>query len=440
MPLPHAQDLAGTSEPSERRKALRSPRSRLSLAFFREAAWLTQRRVRGYATVLIAASAGMIAWLLTGHGIDDPLGRPVGTDFVSFWTVSWALLHDQVQAIYSPETLAALERTIEGGASPFYAWLYPPVALLVVYPLALLPYLWSLLVWLAAGATLYLTALWRILPRPLTLWVGLAFPAVLVTVEHGQNALLVAGLMSWALLLLSRRPFTAGILIGLLIFKPHLGLLIPLALIAGGHRRALIAAAVTGIVLAAVTIALFGAHVWAEYLSVMPLARDVLDLELVPTYKMQSVFAALRLLDAPIAAAYGVQALATLASALLVLWIWRQPNDQDLKNAVLVAATLLATPFVLDYDLMLLAPVIAWLTAKGLQSGALPWERIILAAACLDPLVARVVGRYAHIGLTPIIVVALLMLVVRRTRAGNSRICGNSMFWVHHRPASAGEG
>jgi alpha-1,2-mannosyltransferase len=412
----------------------------MSLAFFREAAWLTQSRVRGYATVLVAASAGMIVWLLTGHGIEDPLGRPVGTDFISFWTVSWALLHDQVRAIYAPETLAALERTIEGGTSPFYAWLYPPVALLVVYPLALLPYLWSLLVWLAVGTALYLTALWRILPRPLTLWAGLAFPAVLVTFEHGQNALLVTGLMSWALLLLSRRPVGAGILIGLLIFKPHLGLLIPFALIAGGHWRALIAAAVTGILLTAVTIALFGAHIWAEYLSVMPLARDVLDLGLVPGYKMQSVYAALRLLDAPIAAAYGIQALATLASALLVLWVWRQPNDQDLKNAVLVAATLLATPFVLDYDLVLIAPAVAWLAAKGLQSGALPWERIILAAACLDPLVARVIGRYAHIGLTPIIVAALLILVVRRIRVGNSRIRGNSTFWVHHHHASAGEG
>ena len=232
----------------------------------------------------------------------------------------------------------------------------------------------------------------------------------------------------------------AGILIGLLIFKPQLGLLIPLALIAGGHWRTLIAASVTGTALTAVTIALFGAHIWADYLSIVPLARDVLDLGLVPTYKMQSVYAALRLLDVPLAAAYGMQALATFSGALLVLWVWRQPNDQDLKNATLVAATLLATPFVLDYDLMLLAPVIAWLTAKGLQSGTLPWERIILAAACLDPFIARVVGQYTHVGLTPIIVVALLILIVRRIRVGNSRIRGNDMSGAHRLRPSMGDG
>lgn len=144
-------------------------RNRVSLAFFRDAPWLTQHRIRDYASILILVSVAIIAWLLMGQGIVDPQGRPIGTNFISFWTVSWALLHDRVQVIYAPEILAALEHSIEGGVNAFYAWLYPPIALLIVYPLALLPYLWSLLIWLAAGAALYLTALWRILPRPLTL-------------------------------------------------------------------------------------------------------------------------------------------------------------------------------------------------------------------------------------------------------------------------------
>ena len=396
----------------------------MSLAFFRDAAWLTQRRIRDYASILIAASAVMIAWLLMGQGIDDPLGRPVGTDFVSFWTVSWALLHDRVHAIYAPEALAALERGIEAGKDAFYAWLYPPIALLIVAPLALLPYLWSLLLWLVAGTTLYLAALWRILPRPLTLWAGLAFPALLVTVEHGQNALLVTGLMSWGLLLLARRPIVAGMIFGVLTFKPQLGLLIPLALIAGRHGRALIAATATCLALVGLTILIFGAAIWSDYLAVMPMARDVLDLGLVPTYKMQSVYAAMRLFGASASVAYGVQALATLGSTLLVLWVWRQPLDRDLKNATLVAAALLATPFVLDYDLMLLAPAIAWLTAAGLRNGALPWERAALALACLDPLIARVAGENTHVMLTPAIVVALLIVILRRIRAEDAPASG----------------
>jgi alpha-1,2-mannosyltransferase len=392
----------------------------LSLAFFRDAAWLTQRRIRDYSSILILASVAMVAWALTGRGIDDPLGRPVGTDFISFWTVSWALLHDRTHAIYMPEALAALERSVEQGTNTFYAWLYPPIALFIVYPLAFLPYLWSLLVWLAAGTALYLTALWRILPRPLALWAGLAFPAVLITMEHGQNAFLTTGLVTWALLLLPRRPVVAGILIGLLTFKPQLGLLVPLALIAGRHWRALIAAAATSLTLAAATMAAFGPHIWTEYLTVAPLARELLDFALVPAYKMQSVYTASRLIGASATAAYGVQALATLGSALVILWVWRQPADQELKNAALIAATPLATPFILDYDLMLLAPVIAWLAAKGLRSGALSWEGITLTAAALEPLVARVVGQYTHVALTPPLLIALLTLIVRRIRVATS--------------------
>jgi len=378
---------------------------------------LTPRRVRDYASILIAATVVMIAWLLLGTGIRDPLGRPVGTDFVSFWTVSWALLHGQARSIYNPELLASLERAIEGGANAFYAWLYPPIALFIVYPLALLPYLWSLFAWLALSAALYLSALWRLVPRPLTLWLGLAFPAFLINVEHGQNAFLTTGLSCWALLLLSSRPALAGIMIGFLTFKPQLGLLIPLALIAGRHWRALIVATATGGMLATATVILFGVHIWIEYLGVVPLARDVLDAGLVPAFKMQSVYAALRLLGASVVAAYAAQMVATIASALLVLWVWRQRTDQDLKNATLLLATLLATPFVLDYDLMFLAPVIAWLLAAGLRSGPLPWERIALAGACLDPLIARIFGESTNIAITPVITIVLLSLVVRRVVA-----------------------
>jgi hypothetical protein len=191
--------------------------------------------------------------------------------------------------------------------------------------------------------------------------------------------------------------------------------LIPFALLAGGHWRTLIAAAVTSAALIAATLLLFGAQMWADFFEVMPSIRGTLDLGLVSTYKMQSVYAALRLLDVPTAIAYGAQTFTALGSVIFVVLTWRQPVDQGLKNAALVTASFLATPFVLDYDLMLVAPAIAWLTAYEEKNGALPWERITLALACLDPLIARSIGKYAHIGLTPAIIAGLLVLVSRKS-------------------------
>jgi alpha-1,2-mannosyltransferase len=377
----------------------------------------------GYATMLIAASAGIIVWTLMGHGITDPAGRPVGTDFVSFWTVSAMLHNSHERAIYVPEALAALERSmVPGENAAFYAWQYPPIGLLLVYPLALFSYLWSLAIWLALGVALYLTVLWRILPQPLTLWAGLAFPGVILTIEHGQNAFFTTGLLGWALLLLPRRPVAAGIFFGLLSFKPQLGVLLPVALISGGQWRTVIAAALTGLGLVATTFILLGGGIWSDFLASLQLSREMLDSGLVPYYKMQSIFAAVRLVGGPLILAYSVQAVVGVVGAATVAWAWRRPTDPDMKNGALLLATPLATPFIFDYDLMLVAPAIAWLASKGVQHRLLPWEGTTLAVLSLIPLVSRAIGELTHTLLAPLAVSAGLAAIVVRIRAESLKV------------------
>ena len=391
------------------------------LTFLRDATWLSKQRLWGYATILIAVSTAIVIWTLLGHGVNDPAGRLVGTDFISFWTVSWSLLHGHVRDVYAPMALAGLEQTVvQREDTAFYAWQYPPIALLIVYPLGILPYLWSLAIWLLTGLTGYLMALRRISAHPLTLWVGTAFPAVLLTVIHGQNALLTTSLLAWALILLAERPILAGILVGLLSFKPHLGLLLPIALIAGCYWRTIASAAFTGLGLAVATIILFDPAVWSDFFASTSFSYQILDSGLVPYYKMQSVFAALRLLGAPLPLAYSGQALSAAAVATIVMWSWSRRGDAEMKYATLVSATPLATPFFLDYDLMIIAPAIAWLARKSIQHGPLPWERTALVASFIVPLISRGAAEYTHILLAPIVVGALLAAVVARTRSERS--------------------
>ena len=385
------------------------------LSLLRDAPWLTPRRVRDYATLLIAAYVLAIVWGLTGAGTSDPNGKPIGTDFVSFWTVSDALLHGHAAAIYQPEKLAALEHAAVN-APLFFAWSYPPIALLIVAPLALLPYLWSLAAWLLFGLALYLQALWRILPRGLTLWAGLAFPAVFLTLSHGQNAFLSAGLVGTGLALLTAQPIAAGIALGVLAFKPQLGLLLPLALAAGGHWRAFTAAAVTVALLVAATIALYGVEVWRAFFAALPFSRAMLEQGLVPFFKFQSIFAAARLDGASVGLAYALQAVGSIAAAAVTCWAWRRATPQAAKNAILVLASLLATPFILDYDLTLLALAIAWL-ASVQGDGVRPWERTALAIAFFLPLCARPLADFAGIPATPLAAAALLFLACRRCGA-----------------------
>ncbi len=311
------------------------------------------------------------------------------------------------------------------GRPYFYAWAYPPLALVIVYPLALLPYLWSLAAWLALGLSGYLTALWRIMPRGLALWAGLAFPAVFVTAGHGQNGLLTAALLGWALLLLPKRPRAAGMLIGLLAFKPQLGLLIPLALAAGGHWRTIAWAALGVFALAIASLALFGIEAWSGFVASLADTRAILEAGLVPYYKLQSIFAATRLLGGSIALAYALQGAAAVAAVCVTVWTWRLPLRQELKGSVLITAALLATPFVLDYDLAMLAFPIAWLTLSGLPDRALPWERTALVAMYFVPIASRVMAQATHIIVAPFAELAFLVVLLARIGAEAPGVFGS---------------
>jgi alpha-1,2-mannosyltransferase len=141
----------------------------------------------------------------------------------------------------------------------------------------------------------------------------------------------------------------------------------------------------------------------------------------VPYFKMQSVFAAIRLAGGNLSVAYATQIIVALGAATIVAWIWRGRGDPDMKAAAVLAAIPLATPFVLDYDLMILAPAIVLMVRRIAQDGPLPWEITILALAAVLPLVSRTIAESTHILLTPVTVAALLAVIIVRCHAVPTR-------------------
>jgi hypothetical protein len=398
------------------------------IAAVRDAAWLTPARVRAYLYLLGAITlAAALAWIgLSRHGLDR-LGKPLGADFPSFWAASRLALQGAPAQVYDLAAHAAVERGAFGGADvPYSAFFYPPTYLLVCLPLGLIPYLGALAAWL--GATGY--GCWRVvrawLGAPSRRWalLMLAFPGVLSTIGHGQNAFLTTALFGVAILAWDRRPLLAGVFFGLLTVKPQLGLLIPLALIVSGRWRVIASACVTALGLALAAVAVFGLSTWRGWLTVSPLARRALEEDWVGSEKMQSAFAAVRLLHGGLGLAYGVQAAVALAAAAVVIQVMRRrtscPRAPDplAGGATLATASLLASPFMLDYDLMLLALPLAWLVREQAKGGALPWEKTAIFAAFLLPLIGRLVAGRLGAPLGPPIVFALLLVVARRAAAG----------------------
>jgi alpha-1,2-mannosyltransferase len=399
----------------------------------RSGAWITPERIRLVAAAILCVAAASIVFLLiTAHGLVDLQGRPLGTDFSSFYAAGSYVLDGKAQAPYDLARQHAREQAIFGAATPLYSWFYPPFFLFITAPLALLPYGAALVTWQAVTLLLYLLAIRAIIaasPRraedasPLRLesrtelLVALAFPAVLVNLGHGQNGFLTAALLGGGLALLNTRPVAAGLLFGLLAYKPQFGLMIPLALAAGAYWRSVAAAAAAVALLAIAATAAFRFDVWRAFFDSTHFMRTVaLEGGDLGWYKMQSLFAWARMWDAPIALAYALQALLVAGLGVAVIRLWRSHTAYPVKAACLCIATMLATPFAFDYDMMVLAPAIAFIAADGLDRGFEPWEKTTLAALYLTPLVARSFAQWTFVPLgVPVMIVTFILLLRRST-------------------------
>jgi len=395
--------------------------------------WVTPERVRLWAlAVLVAALAGLCYLLATSNGLNDYKGRPLGSDFSDIYAGGSYALDGTAAKAFDPALQHAREQAIFGPDTPFYGWHYPPFLLFVAAPLALLPYTAALAVWQAATLLLYLAMLFVVLgsvplrPEPgaatladrkLWLLLALAFPAVFVNLTHGHNGFLTAALIGTALAVLDRRPALAGLLFGLLSYKPQFGLLIPLVLLLSGRWRAFGAAALTVLALALATTLAFGVEIWRAFLDSMPFTRGVLEQGSIGWYKMQSVFAWVRMWGGGVPLAYLVQGAVAAALALALGWLWRSKAAFPLQAAGLIVASILATPYSLDYDFVALAPAIAWLAAHGFARGFAPWEKTALAALWLMPLVARGLAEHTLIPLGAPAMLLVFGLLIRRAAA-----------------------
>ena len=384
-------------------------------AFFADAAWLDAGRARNYARIFLGmAIAVAIGWIAASQGGIDPTGKPLGTDFTSFWSAVRIAVTGNPADVYRQAVHAAIERSIfDGGDRGYFAFYYPPIFLLYLLPLGALPYLPALVLWLAVTGAAAWAAIARLLPG--RGWLAAAYPATFMTLGHGQNALLSTALFGAAALTIERRPWLAGISLGALVYKPQLGLMIPLLLVAAGRWRVFAAATLTVLGLSLLSWLVFGAGAWTGFLAMSTAARDTLDGDGVGYHKMVSVFAALRLAGGSVGLAYAGQGLAFAAAAVALVWQARRwPGPAQL--ATLVVASCLSTPFLLDYDLMLLAVPMAWLLGRGLADGFLPYEKTVLAAAFITPLVARTLAAHTFLQLAPLVVGLLLLVMLQRGR------------------------
>jgi arabinofuranan 3-O-arabinosyltransferase len=312
----------------------------------------------------IAGYAACFAMFFATHiWILDSNSQPIVNDFVSFWTAGQLALHGHAASAYDPVLRHIADAHVVGHEFKGYLdWAYPPTYFFVVAALAKLPYTIAFLTWVMLSLALYgLTAAAVANTREAVL-IALAAPWILADLQVGQNGFLTAALVGVILLNLETRPVLAGIVLGLLTYKPQFGLLFPIALAAGGYWRPIAWASVTACLALALSCLVFGGGALVAFAHNLPFTSDtVLTQGGVSPSKLQSVWGIVRWAGGSLDAAWSAQIAFTLVIAGTIAWLWRSELSYPLKATSLCAGVLLATPYAFAYDLPTLTIAIAFL-------------------------------------------------------------------------------
>jgi alpha-1,2-mannosyltransferase len=337
------------------------------------------------AVALALLFAGVIAWRYA-FSVDliDPIGTPVGGDFMAFYAAGGLAADGQPLGAYDDAAMRVrLAGLIAADDDPFFPWFYPPAMFALLEPFARLPYgaafaLWTACGVIAGGAAAFAFAGWR--------GAALLFaaPVTAVSIMHGQTGLMTAAALVGALALLDRRPLLAGLIAGLVTLKPHYAVLFPLAALVAARPTALIGYAAGAGALALAGFASVGLEGYLRWLERTGEATAMLDAGF-PVEKLASVYVALARIGVPEPAAMGVHLIAALAGAGVALFLLRRIGPTAPALAAVAVASTLLSPYAWDYDLVIWAMaavmLAGWCAAQGVHRRV--W--IALAALAMAP-------------------------------------------------------
>lgn len=376
---------------------------------------LDRDRVHTYCRILLAFETAVFLFLVAGtYGLIVPLAGPTSTDFVSFYAAGALADTGAPELAYDQAAHDAAEQRAAEAGIEYRFFYYPPVFLLLCAVLARLQYLAAFLVFEATTLALCLIVMREILgERGWSAIVPvLAFPAAFWTLGLGQNAFLTAALFGSGTLWIDRRPMLAGLCFGALCYKPHFAFLVPVALLAGRHWRALGAAFGSAAALCGFSLIVFGWTTWQGFLANAAGSNATYASGRINFGGLVTPFGGVLLVGGTPNAAYMAQAAATLGAGLLVAFVWRRDLALPIRGATLAAATLVAVPVALIYDLMLAAVAAAWLVRD--PAGLAGWERVALAALFALSMTPPSLAEASHLPAGPIVAVALLALIAAR--------------------------
>jgi hypothetical protein len=353
----------------------------------------------------------------TGERVSNAAGGVLGNDFMIFYSSSKIVLEGEPANVFDQDVFFALQDSISG-KSLHFPFGYPPHVLLLLAPLALVPYIAALYGWLAFVAVPFVALARRMSGTP---WLALlVMPPIVQNMISGQNGAFTAALIAGGVAAIATgRSFLAGLLFGCLAYKPQVLVLAPICLLACRDWRAFQGLVVTGLGLPLLGLAVFGFDIWRQFVEHLPEHMAYVTSGRLPRDRFATTFISLLELTGSENVARAGQAVSTLCAWGLVYWSWRKTSDVFARVLAFAVAMPLATPYIYDYDLALWALPAAFLGMRlwrGQVGGA--WWLAFLLLTFLPSLIWIVSTTKHNVTVLPVLALAPFVIAAVRQTAG----------------------
>jgi hypothetical protein len=384
--------------------------------------WLTARRVRIHGLLLAVCLWTVYAVDMSVPGLIDRNGLVKGTDFLHFYTLGNLALRDRGDLLYDMRAQAELAREwVAQAPNSLYVPLYGPQMSLFFAPFARLPYGWALAAWLALNALIYAFcchAVWKCCPslqadRWTVLILAVAFPGFFHLMAWGQTSGLALLCFTLAYLALRRdRTLLAGLAMGSVIFKPQLGLAAAVVFVFAREWKIVAGAVAAASLQLAAAWMHYGTEVMRAYFRALTHLREVLPLlepRLDQTHSLRSFWSLLLPWPRVVFTLYAVSALGIL---VLAIQCWRRKAPLSIRFSALLLATVLVSPHLTVYDLVILAPAFLllgdWALAHREPQVALRVQQLMYV--CYLLFLMGPLARMTHLQLSVAAMTALLWI------------------------------
>lgn len=336
----------------------------------------------------ITRAGGIVLGLYLGFAVAFlvllPTSSPSRGLLVSDFTVYWSAANLWRLGLAAQAYLEPVLRSYVLDRFPdvhgHFGWFYPPLFYFCVLPFGYLPLYFPAFL---PFAGLSLGALMGVLKRALgseIRWVVLFSSAGFwLNLLRGQNGSLTAALMLLTLISLKQRPRWAGFSLALLTIKPQLALLLPALFLKVGAWRSFFWFVLTLAGLTGLSLWVLGDGTWSAWLGSLSLAQALLEHDEFNSdywYHTTSVYTCLRLLGVSSVWAYMAHFCMALMVAGASLWAWRDAVPLEKKGSLMVLASLLMSPYVMEYDLCATLIVLYW--GAGFLDRSWRWVLVVL--------------------------------------------------------------